>query len=121
MISERDRPTRILITLDEAPAFSDRREAAEVGANCTALRLSSIPFAAASPATGFGSTLAPDRRTIPHNLPKCRRDSGLRLGRFRRSGTSATRISRIASGTRVVDFQKYNLHVMNYSTPVRAV
>ena len=52
-----------------------------------------------------------------HEVPTGTRCS---TGRCRGSGTSATPTIENARGERVVDFRQSNLHVVNYSVPVRA-
>ena len=81
---------------------------------------SSIPFAVASPVTASGRRWHRFRSEFRCRPLRFLRGLQFSTGRFRKSGTSATRISKIPTGKRVVDFQKNNLHVLNYSTPVRA-
>ena len=90
------------------------------GRPCTTSWPTSSRSAAASPARGLRETLGPDRRA---RAPRAHRgadgDDGPRLDdpegveRPRRLG------GRRARAERVIDFQQSNLHVVNYSVPVR--
>ncbi len=80
-----------------------------------------IRFAEASLATVFGSRCGSSSAHSTRVVTRCRQARKSSIGRSRASGTFADAYVANAAGERVVDFRASNLHVLNYSTPVRAV
>ena len=88
--------------------------------DCMALIETFYPLPAASPAMACAGRFDLVERIVPlerHEVP-----SGTQVfdWRCRASGTSAMPVSPTRGGRRVIDFRAHNLHVVNYSMPVRA-
>jgi len=98
----------------------DQREAAEVGQDLYALATELYPICRSITGDGLRHTLEVIARRIPLLTTEVPSGTSVFDWTVPREWNIQDAFIKVPSGERIVDFRRHNLHVMNYSTPVRA-
>ena len=98
----------------------DQKDLAATGRELFGFAEELFPICRSITGDGIRQTLACIQKRIPLQLSEVPSARPSSIGMSRKNGIFATRTSACRRGERVIDFAKCNLHLVNYSKPVRA-